>query len=67
MGCGVPAREIIAHHVISATLFALGFLAIGATVGAYLLGMIAVERLQAADAAVYFYIQAIAGAWLSVV
>lgn len=61
------ARETIPHHLTSATFFALGFLAIGATVGAYLLWMIAVERLQVADAAVYFYIQPIAGVLLSVV
>ncbi len=63
----MTTHKLVPHHLTSAILVALGFLAIGATVGAYLLWMLAVERLEVAHAAIYLYIQPIAGVLLSVV
>lgn len=60
-------HKLIPHHLTGTTLAVLGFLAIGATVGAYLLWMLAVKQLEVADAAIYLYIQPIAGVLLSVV
>ena len=47
-------------------VIALGYLALMATAGAYLLWMLAVERVNVSDAAIYVYLQPLAGVLLSV-
>ncbi len=62
----VGTPDTVPTRLLPGPTVALAFLALLATAAAYLLWMLAMERVSVSDAAIYFYLQPLAGVLLSV-